>query len=75
MLEKSDLQTIQKLVSGGIQSLLKQEIKPMKADTRAIKADMSKTRRDINMIIEAIDTGYIDLRKRVERIEERVGIV
>lgn len=75
MLEKSDLQTIQKLVSGGIQSLLKQEIKPMKADIRAIKADMSETRRDINMIIEAIDTGYIDLRKRVERIEERVGIV
>ncbi len=37
---------------------------------RPLESDITKVRKDMNVIISYFDHEYLDLRKRVERIEE-----
>lgn len=87
MLEEIDLLKIKKAIKDEVDPLkrdlgtvkidvknIREEITPMRKDIKTIKSDMAKTRKDINMIIGAFDRGYLDLRQRVEIIEEKVGI-
>lgn len=51
---------------------------PTKADLakelKPIKSDTAKIRKDIDAIISLFDREYVDLRKRVARIEEHLGL-
>lgn len=53
---------------------LKRELKPIKSDIKTMKEDISKIREDQNTIIAFFDSHYLDLRKRVERIEEVLNL-
>ncbi len=66
MLTKSDLNKIEKIVET--------KIDPIKEDLKIVKSDISKIRKDIDVIIALFDREYINLRKRVEKIEERLGL-
>ena len=61
MLTKSDFKEIDNIVTKRI----KQELKP-------VKSDIAKMRKDV--IISLFDREYVDLRKRVERIEEHLNL-
>lgn len=72
MLTKTDLKQIDNLISKRLQNVaikdsLKEELKP-------IKSDVAKIRKDIDVIIALFDRKYINLRKRVEKIEEHLGL-
>jgi len=72
MLTKSDLKEIDNVVSKRLQNVttkddLKRELKP-------IKSDVAKTRKDIDVMLSMFDREYLQLRKRVERIEEYPGL-
>ena len=72
MLTKSDLKEIDNVVSKRLQNVttkddLKRELKP-------IKSDVAKTRKDIDVMLSMFDREYLQLRKRVERIEEHPGL-
>lgn len=72
MLTKIDLKQIDSLISKRLQNVatkdsLKEELKP-------IKSDVAKIRKDIDVIIALFDREYINLRKRVEKIEEHLGL-
>jgi hypothetical protein len=75
MLEKSDLQQIRTIVRTEVRTEIGREIAPVRKDVKMLKADVSKIRKDINLIIEVFDNEHIDLRNRVDQLEEKVGIV
>lgn len=66
MLRKSDLQKISNVIAN--------EIQPVKSDIKTLKTDVTKIRKDMNVVLGYLDKEYIDLRKRVERIEEHFGL-
>lgn len=70
MLNKTDLKQIDNVVSKRI----KGELVPIKKDIKTIKTDVSQIRKDVKTIVNFFDREYLDLRKRVERIEEHLNI-
>ncbi len=63
MLTKTDLQAIDGIVANRI----REELKP-------VKKDISKMRKDIDVMLSLFDREYVDLRTRVERIEEHLNL-
>ena len=49
------------------------ELKPLKQDMKAVKQDIKKIRQDQNSIIKFFDEEYLELRERVEKLEEVVN--
>lgn len=66
MLSKSDLKQIQQVVQ--------KENSPIVRDIKTIKSDVSQIRKDIKTIVNYFDREYLELRKRVERIEEHLNL-
>ena len=71
MLNKTDLQHIQKIVKTEVQQetrrIVKEELNP-------VKKDITHIRRDIKTIVSFFDDEYLKLRKRVERIEDHLNL-
>lgn len=72
MLSQSDIKQIQDIfrpvredVSG-----LKKGLTQTQGDVKDIKKDVAQTRKDVKVIISYFDREYVELRKRIERIEE-----
>ena len=63
MLTKSDLKEIDLVVSNRI----KVELKP-------VKEDISQIRKDTKTLVNFFDKEYLELRKRVERIEHHLHL-
>jgi len=63
MLTKTDLKKIDNLLD-----------KRFKIELKPIKSDISKIRKDIDVIISLFDREYVNLRQRVERIEEHLNL-
>ncbi len=61
MLTKSDIETLKSIL------VTKEDLKP-------IKNDIVNIRKDMKVIINFFDHEYLDLRKRVERIEEHLHL-
>ena len=83
MLTKSDLGKIQtvvrKGVRGEIQTVVRKEVqtvvrKEVRRETKSLKADVAKIRKDIDIIITLFDREYLNLRERVQRIEEHLEL-
>lgn len=80
MLTKIDLKQIQRVVHDESRKVVKEENKnlasksDLKKELDPIKKDISKIRKDINAIIGFFDTEYLELRKRVERIEDHLNL-
>lgn len=67
MLTKTDLKEIGNLLDERLDKKFKIELKP-------IKSDISKIRKDIDAIISLFDREYVNIRQRVERIEEHLNL-
>jgi hypothetical protein len=84
VLTKEDLIQIGNLVRTEIQTeiaplkadvhSLKLDVGKLKVDVRSLKSDVKKIRKDINVIVSSFDSDYIELRTRVESIEDHLGI-
>lgn len=86
MLTKTDLSQIQSIVQIVVQKetraivqketrnivktetkkIIRKELAPIKKDIKVIKVD-------INMVIESFDGNYLELRARVDRIDDHLG--
>lgn len=66
MLDKNDL--------AQIAQIMKAEVDPLRKDIKAMKQDITKIRKDQNIIISFFDNAYLELRKRIEQLEQAVGI-
>ena len=82
MLSKDDYTEIRKILKEEI-GILKEEIRnetkkivhnEIAIQLKPIKKDISQIRKDQKIIINFFDHEYLELRKRVERIEEHLGI-
>lgn len=67
MLTKTDLSQIKKIVQEETTVVIGKKLKP-------IKQDIAQIRNDQKTIISFFDKEYLDLRKRVERIEEHLSL-
>jgi uncharacterized coiled-coil protein SlyX len=74
MLAKEDLIAIQGIVQAEIKVLIKTEIKPISRSVKELQKDMKSAKRDIRTIIEVFDDKDRQLERRVERLEEKVGV-
>lgn len=63
MLTKTDL----KQIDGVVSRRFKKEVKPL-------KSDVSHIRKDIKTLINYFDREYLEIRARVERIEEHLNL-
>lgn len=54
--------------------LTKDDLVQIKKIVDPIKKDVAQTRKDVKVLIAYFDREYVDLRKRVERIEDHLGI-
>jgi hypothetical protein len=70
MLTKNDLQQIGSLID----NKLDKKLEPLKKDLATMKKDTSQTRKDVKVLIAYFDREYIEPRKRIDRIEEHLGI-
>jgi len=66
MLTKSDLNQIQKVI--------KNEQSSVREDIKIIKNDMFQIRRDVKTLVNYFDREYLELRKRIEVIEDQLNI-
>lgn len=78
MLTRGDLGEIDKLLTkrmraelGSVREDFRQS---MKTELKPLKNDISQIRKDIKTIVGFFDLEYLDLRKRVERIEEHLHL-
>jgi hypothetical protein len=53
---------------------IKTDIKILKGDLGTVKKDVAKTRKDVDVMLSMFDREYLELRKRVERIEEHLNL-
>lgn len=53
---------------------VKRDVSTLKKDVSTMKRDMAESRNDIKTLIAYFDRDYITLRKRVDPIEEHLGI-
>lgn len=67
MLTKTDLSQIQKIVNTESKKAIIQELKPL-------KEDITHIRKDIKTIVNYFDREYLQLRKRVERLENHLHL-
>jgi peptidoglycan hydrolase CwlO-like protein len=77
MLTKDDLKQIGSIVDTKIDKQLdpvKKDIADLKKDMKTVKRDMGETRNDIKTLRAYFDRDYVNLRKRIDRIEEHLGV-
>jgi predicted nucleic acid-binding Zn-ribbon protein len=73
---KSDVATIKgeiTTVKGDVTDL-KNDVATIKGEVTTMKGDLAKVRTDINVLVSFFDREYMDLRKRVDRIEEHLNL-
>ncbi len=54
--------------------LTKNDLDQIKKVLEPIKKDVAQTRKDVKVLIAYFDREYVDLRKRIEAIEEHLGL-
>ncbi len=79
MLTKSDVKTIGDLFDKKFDEKFDKKFKDgfdlaFEKHTKSIKEDVSQIRHDQKLIIKFFDREYLDLRKRVERIESHLKL-
>lgn len=57
-----------------ISGLLDRKLGSIGKDIKVIKKDLSETRNDVKVLIAYFDKEYVDLRKRIEVIEDHLNI-
>ena len=70
MLTKQDLQQIGVVVNYETKSIIQTELKPIKEYIRILKRDVTQIRASQNEIIRFFEREYLELRQRIDRIEE-----
>lgn len=54
--------------------LTKDDLNQIKKIVEPIKNDVAQTRKDVKVLIAYFDREYVELRKRIDRIEEHLGL-
>lgn len=81
MLTKADLKEVKNAAKEGTRNILTAELRPLrkdvselKSDLKDVKKDILKMRKDIDIIISLFDSEYLNLRERIERIENHLQL-
>jgi hypothetical protein len=70
MLTQSDLNRMRVVVSDEI----KKETGPINNRMKTMESDITHIRKNTDSVINFFDREYLELRKRVDRIEEHLGL-
>jgi hypothetical protein len=83
----AEIQPLRQDIKEDTKSIVREEVKPIKDDIgqirknfatkknlESIKDDVAEIRKDVKTVVSFFDREYLDLRKRVEKIEEHLKI-
>ncbi len=70
MLTKEDLISIGEVID----QRLDKRLEPIAKDIKSMKSDLTKAQKDIRVMLAVLDRADGELRKRIERIEEHLGL-
>ncbi len=73
MLTRIDIKIIKELLAEELKPL-KQDVQELKSDMKAVKRDTTKIRKDLEMVTGEFDKEQVSLKKRVDRIENHIGL-
>ena len=65
-LTKGDLQAIDKIVTKRVQ--------PLEKGQEKLEKGLKKIQKDLKIIVRGFDTEYLELKKRVVKVESHLGI-
>lgn len=78
MLTKDDLiaigQVVDQRLEKRLNDVLDERLSPIERDIKSMKRDMTKVQKDIRVMLAVLDRADVELRRRVERIEEHLGL-
>ena len=80
MLTKIDLLKIERIIHGETRKIVKDEVKnlvskdDLKKELDPVKKDITSIRKDQKVIVSFFDNEYLELRKRVERLENHLSL-
>jgi|GEM_PF-4379368 len=58
-----------------IQEIFQKEMLSINKDLKIINKDLGETRNDVKVLISYFNHDYVNLRKRIEVLEEHLGIL
>ena len=70
MLTKDDLIAIGQVID----QRLDKRLEPFTKDVRSMKSDLRKVQKDVRVMLAVLDRADVELSKRVERIEQHLGL-
>lgn len=70
MLTKDDLIAIGQVID----QRLDKRLKPITEDIKSMRSDLRKVQKDVRVMLAALDRADVELYKRVERIEQHLGL-
>lgn len=70
MLTKDDLIAIGQVID----QRLDKRLEPFTKDVRGMKSDLRKVQKDVRVMLAVLDRADVELSKRVERIEQHLGL-
>ncbi|AKM79528.1 MAG: hypothetical protein UX85_C0010G0005 [Candidatus Beckwithbacteria bacterium GW2011_GWB1_47_15] len=74
---ESEAKTTRRELQGEIKLLrieLQKELKTITGRIKDLEGQTRKVRKDIELMLGFFDREYLDLQKRVDKVEERLGI-
>jgi len=70
MLTKDDLISIGQVID----QRFDKRLEPLSKEIKDIKSDLRKVQKDVRVMLAVLDRADVELYKRVERIEEHLGL-
>ena len=75
MLTKQDLSQIQHIIHSETRKIVQEETrKIVQEELKPVKDDITHIRKDVKLIITFFDREYLELRARVEKIEQHLNL-
>jgi len=75
MLTKGDLEQIREIVRDESRAVVREDARIiMQEELVPVKKDIAKIRKDVGVMLSMFDREYVELRRRVERIEQHLSL-
>lgn len=74
MLTKNDLSQIRGVVQEETRKIVQEEVAPIKKDIETLKKDVKKIDKKLDKTIDFFDKESLELRTRVKRVENQLGL-
>jgi len=73
-MNSNDLKQISEVLDQKLDEKLNQKLEPITKNIKSMQSDLGKVQKDVRVMLAVLDRADVELYKRVERIEEHLGL-